>query len=498
MPAYRCRPVPLSALILSVVLLQFSACATPSAPAATSVVVIPTARIESSETPPPALQPNTVSTDGTSTIPPRSQYRLDVNLDYPARQLQVEESLLYVNQSGQALPDLLLVVDAARYPGVFHLETIHWEAESPVYAYRLEGRLLRLEFARPLEPGESLQLELTFNLSLPYQSLPFGYTDRQLNLTDWYAIAPPFLPGEGWLAPPPHAFGEHQAYDLADYEVLIRTPEPGLVLAAPGDGHAGADGFRYHLEAARHFAWSASLEYLVLEQPLDGRTLRAFVFPEHRLAGESALQTMAQALPLYEALFGAYPRKTLAMIEADFYDGYEADGAFFLDQVYFNDPFRAPENLLTTLVAHETAHQWFYASLGSDQANQPWLDEAFCTYSELIFYQHAYPDSAGWWWQFRVQRLNPSGFVDSTIYDFENIQPYINAVYLRGASFLHDLRALLGDDLFFELLQDYARRGSGTFVSSAAFFNLLDEHTTLDYGYLLDLYFSPSASREPE
>lgn len=435
--------------------------------------------------------PSPASDESTPAPPRRSQYRLEVDLDYPARQLHVKQSLQYINQTGLPLPDLLMVVDAARYPGAFQLESLSWDQDAPILAHRLDGRLLRFEFTHPLMPGEVIQLEFTFTLDLPAQASPFGYTARQLNLADWYPIVPPFVESEGWLAPPPHLFGEHQVYDLADYDVLIRSPEPGLVLAAPGDVKPSSDGLRYHLETARHFVWSASLEYLTLEKILGERTLQAFIFPEHRLAGESAVETMAQALPLFEELYGPYPRQSLVMIEADFYDGYEADGAFFLDQVYFLDPFRAPENLLTTLVAHETAHQWFYASIGSDQANQPWLDEALCTYSELIFYENVYPDSAGWWWEFRVQRLNPAGLVDAPIYDFEDIQLYINAVYLRGASFLHDLRALIGDQAFFSLLNAYAERGRYSYVTTGDFFSLVDEHTTLDYSYLLDLYFSP-------
>jgi len=45
------------------------------------------------------------------------------------------------------------------------------------------------------------------------------------------------------------------------------------------------------------------------------------------------------------------------------------------------------KNYLTTLSVHETAHQWWDGLVGTDQALEPWLDEALATYAERIFYQ---------------------------------------------------------------------------------------------------------------
>jgi len=41
-------------------------------------------------------------------------------------------------------------------------------------------------------------------------------------------------------------------------------------------------------------------------------------------------------------------------------------------------------------VAHETAHQWWYAVVGSDSWNQPWQDEALCEFSLLRYAQENY------------------------------------------------------------------------------------------------------------
>jgi hypothetical protein len=476
-------------LIVSLVII---ACASTPTAAPNTQVSVPTAVINPPDTPPPTTTPTPPSPPEQQTPSPikRTQYKLDVFFDYPTRSLSVEQTIQYLNQTGETLTGILLVVEPQRYSGVFQLDSLTWGSGEYVGLYTLENGILDITLPAALPPGESLHLSINYTLQIPLQPGAFGYTARQTNLADWYPYVPPYRAGDGWLVNTPGLVGEHQLYDIADYEVIIRSPEPGLTLAASVPAQPAATGSFYQLEAARGFIWSASLEYVGLQEYAGETLLTAYVFPEHRSAGESALQTMAAALPFYESLFGAYPRASLTLIEADFYDGYESDGAFFLDEVYFWDHFKSPNNYLTTLAAHETAHQWWYAQVGNDPAIEPWLDEALATYSEFLFYEYLYPDQTGWWWQFRVARYNPSGFINSAIYDYTDIDVYVYAVYLRGASFLRDLRVLIGDDTFFAFLQDYASQGHHRLMTSQDFFTILAKHSDADLSILLGVYFT--------
>lgn len=463
--------------------------ATPAVP--TSRIAVPTAQIIPTDIPPTAPLPTPSFTPESN--PPaitRTQYKLNVFFDYPTRSLEIEQTIHYLNQTGESLNELVLVVAPQRYAGVFQLDALTWGSGEYVALYTLEDGLLEIPLPKELPHGESVILFITYTLQIPLRPGAFGYTARQTNLADWYPYLPPYRAGEGWMINTPGLVGEYQLYDIADYEVTIRNPEPGLILAAPVPAQPVATGSFYQLEAARGFIWSASLEYIVLEDFAGEKLLTAYVFPEHRSAGMSALQTMAAALPLYESLFGAYPRASLTLIEADFYDGYESDGAFFLDEVYFWDHGKSPNNYLTTLTAHETAHQWWYAMVGNDSAEEPWLDEALATYSELLFYEYLYPDQSGWWWQFRVIRLNPAGYVNTAIYDYTDIDTYVDAVYLRGASFLRDLRALIGEDAFFALLRDYAAQGYHRQMTADDFFAILAAHSDKDLSILMTVYFA--------
>ena len=471
-------------------ILGVPACATTLVTPANPQVSVPTAIISLPESTAAPLPTASATPPEQASAITRTKYHLSVFLDYQTRRLDVEQTIQYLNQTGENLTELLLVVEPHRYADVFQLDALTWGSGEYVGLYSLEDGILIIPLSEPLLPNEVIKLFITYTLHIPFQASAFGYTARQINLADWYPYLPPYLAGEGWRFNPPAIVGEHLIYDIADFEVIIRSPEPGLILAAPAPAQPMATGSFYQLEAARSFIWSASLQYQTLEMTVDDTLLTAYVFPEHLSAGESALKTMAAALPLFESLYGPYPRASLTLIEADFYDGYESDGAFFLDEVYFWDYFRSPNNYLTTLTAHETAHQWWYAQVGNDPALEPWLDEALSIYSEYLFYENIYPDQTGWWWQFRVLRMNPVGYINSNIYGFTDVDTYVNTVYLRGASFLRDLRALIGDDAFFAFLRDYLSGGYHRQMTSADFFAVLAAHTDADLSLLLTVYFA--------
>jgi aminopeptidase N len=142
------------------------------------------------------------------------------------------------------------------------------------------------------------------------------------------------------------------------------------------------------------------------------------------------------------------------------------------------------------VAAHETCHMWWFGAVGNDQANHPWLDESMATYCELLFYEDHYPNSANWWWEYRITFHNPQGTIDNSVSDYGGFTPYTNATYRRGALFLHGLRGRIGDEAFFAFLQDYYTQMSGQRATPDDFFRILAEHNPADISDLLSEYFS--------
>jgi len=430
----------------------------------------------------------------------RPLYRLSLELDVDNRQARVEETIRWPNSTGQPVDTLPLVIEPQRYAGVFALQEILWD-QGTIVVEPSDKNLLWLKLEKPLEPGELLSLHLNYELILPEIPPPseylkpqvFGYTSRQINLVDWYPFVPPFRDGD-WLIHSPGYFGEHLVYSMADFEVTLTLAgrAAGWIVAssAPLQDQEDTATFHFVLAGGRTFALSLSPYYEVISQQIGDVKIFSYAFSESKAAGQAALDATARALSVFSALFKPYTHKTLSIVEADFLDGMEFDGLYFLSKGFYNLYDGTPKGYLTMIAAHETAHQWWFGMVGNDQALDPWMDEALCTYSERLFYEAVYPDLVDWWWSYRVNFYQPEGAIDLSIYDYQGYQAYRNAVYLRGAMFFEDMRRAMGDEPFFSALQTYARQYEGRVPTAGQFLEIFTKNAPEDVTPVLKRYFS--------
>lgn len=477
--------------------LLFAGCsANLTQPAPTSEVFTPTSPPTSPSPLPTPMLPTTTPT----VIPgPRlTEYTLETDFDVSAQRITVHETILFTNNAHSTIQELVLMVEANLFPDCFHLTRLSWNGTTPIDNFQLSSNVLTIPLVESLPPTANAQLEIDYYLNLPYtqdyssRPVPFGYTQRQSNFIDWYPFLPPYDNELGWVANPPGYYGEHDVYEIANYSVVINTinaPE-NLIIAASSLPDVNGNTYRYTHEKARNFVWSASALYLVSEAQVGDTLILNYSFPFNPTANQQALKDTASALELANRLFTPYPRKSLSVVEADFLDGMEYDGLFFLSRGFYNNDVVPPRAYITIIAAHETAHQWFYASIGNNQAKEPWLDEALCTYFERIFFENVYPNDLDWWWSTRILYFNPNGDIDLPLYDYSGYTAYRNSVYLNGAIFIEQLRQQIGDEAFFAFLKDYATTFSGEQVNSQDFFDLLANHTDQDLGPLLTRYFS--------
>jgi hypothetical protein len=451
------------------------------------------------DTPLPTLE-FTATTLASPTAPSasaRTQYTLYALLDYAGHELGADETVRYTNQTGVALGELVLAVQPNLRDG-FSLENVMRDGSSLTYDLAGQRLTVYLPEGQALAPGAQITLSMRFRISIPakVKEHPYGYDVDQVNLTDWYPFVVPYVLGQGWVLHEPGGMGEHLVYDAADFEVNIRTTDPGVVLATSGvaDPQPNGEWTRYRLSGARTFAISASDQFLVYDATAGaaGVPILAYYYPGYEEQGAAILNAAVRAVGIFEAKFGAYPYGSLSVIQADLNDGQEYDGLVFLATKFYNEYDGSARSNLVAIGVHEIAHQWWFGLVGSDQAMEPWLDEALAVYSEAIFYKFIYPNSADWWWNFRVNWFGPSGYVDANIYEHATFRAYVNASYLNGANFLEALNYRMGDDAFFQFLQDYSSRYGRGHATGYDFFAVARQNTTEDISDLINAYFRGS------
>ena len=454
------------------------------------------------QTPQVAIVTSTVGPPPTPTVTPvpavaGTSYTMDVHLNYAEHTVQVQQQIDYTNVTSQTLPNLMLNVHPNQSRNIFELNDVRVDMDGELIQPEVFplGVALRVELPRELQPNEHMVLYMDYGLNLPridpaeeFSGGSFGYSKRSVSLGNWYPALAPYREDKGWYGLTDFPVGDPYVTEVADYQVTITTTE-GIILAGTGKETREGNRWQFEAEQARSFAVAASDRYVVNTSQVGDSTVHAYYFPTNEEAGEVALETAAQALEFYEELYGAYPYDDYRLAETEFAGGMEFTGLTFLGSVFFDEYDGTTQTPLIPLTAHEVSHQWFYGLVGNDQVTEPWLDEAVAEYSAFLYYEEKLPEDTDWWWNYAVEQWAPAGKIDTLIYEFRNNRDYMDAVYRRGAQFMHDLRETMGDPAFFAFLQEYQRRYAYQLIKSRDFFALVQEFTTADLVPLQEEYF---------
>ncbi|MGB7339793.1 MAG: M1 family metallopeptidase [Phototrophicaceae bacterium] len=418
------------------------------------------------------------------------QHTVVANIDYTTKTIQVSQKISYRNDESVALAEIVFAVEPNAYEGSFALEQINIDGLEPFHTLNRNRLTVRLPIN--LNPGCIAQIDLRFSIAVPRIGIGtgsfkgfFGYGERQMNLGHWLPTPTTRINGE-WLLHDAQNIGEQNVLEQADWDVTLNvTGANTMKIASAGALLSNTDNqWHYRMNSARDFTISLSPSWVISEQTTQGGTvIQVYHFGDTiRTVNDTqvngaahALTISVQAFEQYESLFGDYPYERLLVVQGDFPDGMEFSGLVFVSTNWFYSFDGGIQNYLSMITIHEVSHQWWYAQVGNDAAYDPWLDEAFATYSEYIYIEEYYPQFREWWWSFRIAWFNPQGNVDSDVYQFATGRDYINAVYLRGVQLLHNLREDIGTEEFFDLLANYANAANGQVATSELFWSLLTE-----------------------
>jgi len=114
-------------------------------------------------------------------------------------------------------------------------------------------------------------------------------------------------------------------------------------------------------------------------------------------------------------------------------------------------------NMLESTLAHEVGHAWFYNTVGNDQQNEPWVDEALVQYMTYIYYLDKYGSGQGYIdsWIGRWNRVaNADIPIGMPAGEYEDAE-YGAIVYGRGPLFFLELEHELGLDTVMTAIENY-------------------------------------------
>lgn len=197
-------------------------------------------------------------------------------------------------------------------------------------------------------------------------------------------------------------------------------------------------------------------------QSIDGTHVPVsfWVLPERLADGRRLLPHFLDQLRWFEETIGPYP------FRAEKYGVAHTPhlGMEHQSIIAYGSTFLPNEWGYDWLHQHELAHEWWSNLVTAPDWNDFWIHEGFGTYMQPLYVEHLHGPEAYRREMDSMRRhlnnLSPVAPRDSRstreMYFIDGTTQSDNDIYYKGSWFLHTLRFLIGDELFFESLQRFA------------------------------------------
>ena len=393
----------------------------------------PTRALSPQTAPPPTAAPQTVTPPTATGLSMVATYDVTLHLDWDTRRVKVVTEIDLVNTSGQAVDRLHLNTIAAELGAMRRLDI---RVDGSAAAARVRGQTITVPLAGPLADGVSASVRVAYRAQLTRSARGRDFLWSRLGgVAHLYRFIP-------WLSRSipfgPHGHGEPFVTPVSPYVRVSASADRDLVWATSGQRISRAGGTSvFEARNVRDFNIAASPGYRTRSgRSIDGQT--RIIVRTRSADGRRLLGLAREEIDRYERLTGVqYPYPTFEVAESGAGLAMESPALIWIPG------WRSPADQ-PLLVSHETAHQWFYAIVGNDQAADAFADEAL---ADLLSRRARSSLRAS---RCRTDRL------DRDIGDYSRLC-YYEVIYIQGGLFLDGLRRDFGGGRFKRAIRAYAR-----------------------------------------
>jgi len=397
----------------------------------------------------------------------------------------------------------------------------------------------RVLFPAPVRPGESVHLRIEFRSKIPRTVARSGYYKNSFFIGQWFPKPGVYEEGRGWNC---HAYHQNSEFfaDFADFVVHITVPR-GYVIGSSGkesgtrtDESTGTTTVTYRQAMVHDFAWMADPRYLKIERDFVAAkqvTAREYeeaagllgltvdevrlpdvkmillIAPEHRGQIDRHFRALEAAIKYYGLWYGPYPYETVTMVDPPFRTG---SGGMEYPTLFTAGTrvLASPEELSPEgVIIHEFGHGYWYGLTATNEFEAAWLDEGFNTYSTGRVAAKAYgPGAPSFVFKgiplsrlIRLPKsfdfeLNRTAAIHTVRFDpvtawswkFYNRGSYGANVYMRAATVLGTLEALVGEPAWSRIMRTYHMRFRFRHPTEHDFIGVVNEIAGKDMTWFFD------------
>lgn len=333
---------------------------------------------------------------------------------------------------------------------------------------------IRVPLPKPIEPGETLTLEVAFTSKLPAIVERTGYSGSFHFVGQWFPKLARREPDGTWVHFPFHPQSEFYA-DYGRYDVTLDVPIEMRVGATGRRVDERQDGgrrvVRHVAEDVHDFAWTAWDGFREQRQTIDGIEIVLLHPAGHDANVATTLEALRSALPRFNRLYGRYPHPILTVVHPPAHAP-NAGGMEYPMLITTGGPWYAARSgvrAIEAVTVHELGHQWFQGLIGTNEHAWPFLDEGLTTYVESTALSAAHgPGSLVDWPGLSVsddaarRALSASYGHDDVVArpaaGFASFRHVGALVYARTSTLLGTVGAVYGEAALQRALGRYARR----------------------------------------
>jgi aminopeptidase N len=440
-------------------------------------------------------------------LPDASVYHLEFNIEEDLYHITGTEEVRYTNAEETTLDGVHFRLFPNILGGEMTVSNLTVDDRSVTPGYELENSLLIVPLSTPLEPGQSVIINMDFTVTVP-QTLEhnygvLAYVEDVLTLAHAYPMIAVF-DEEGWNAEIPPQSGDVTYADAAFFLVKVTAPKD-LTLVASGQTLSSSESEQVQMLSvasgpARDFYLAASPGYEKITETFGEVTVNSYAPENFQEGSEMALDVALRAIEVFSTRYASYPYTELDIVATPTLAlGIEYPGMIAItSDIYDLDQYlggASARNYMEATVAHEVGHQWFYNLVGDDQLDDPWLDESLTQFITLQYYADEYGPSGeeGFhstlmqWWSDTGQAEIPIGL---PVAEYSE-QDYGGIVYGRGPLFFVALREEMGTEAFDAFLKEYTETLSWDIATPAFLQSLAEKHCSCELNALFNEWVYP-------
>ncbi len=366
-----------------------------------------------------------------------------------------------------------------------------------------DENILCAHLERSLYQGDEVVLDIGFLLKLACVNHRTGITPKTVNLGNFFPVLCPFQNG-GFVETAYYSDGDPFYSECADFQVSLKLPKDYKV-AATGElarerSLETKKEYVFTASSVRDFALVLSEDFKVLQTEAGGNVIEYYYYDD--VNASESLAVAAESFAYYETAFGEYPYASYKVVQTGFCLG----GMEYPCLSMISDALAQDQTEQARAIAHETAHQWWYSAVGSDQIENAWQDEGLAEYSAITFFENyekygvsresavmqALKDYRSYYDVYGSVLGRTDTKMTRHLKDFLSDYEYKCLAYDKAVVMFDTLRKSVGDDKFFDGLKKYYKENKGKIAKPESLIGAF-ERTGLDVNGFFDSFLSGKA-----